>query len=83
MDYESEHHLYHLLLKAMEVESTLSSVTEVHGSLHFLPTVSAIFVTSLAGPVTHTDSLETLKDAQEGGGLMVQAEGWALSWVQI
>uniref|UniRef100_A0A8D2N0U5 Neural-cadherin-like n=1 Tax=Zonotrichia albicollis TaxID=44394 RepID=A0A8D2N0U5_ZONAL len=29
VDYESEHHLYHLLLKAMEVESTLSSVTEV------------------------------------------------------
>ncbi|NXD66469.1 CADN protein, partial [Eolophus roseicapillus] len=29
VDYESEHHLYHLLLKAMEIESTLSSVTEV------------------------------------------------------
>ncbi|NXG28398.1 CADN protein, partial [Dromaius novaehollandiae] len=29
VDYESEHHLYHLLLKAMEAESTLSSVTEV------------------------------------------------------
>ncbi|KAM6102157.1 neural-cadherin-like isoform 3-T3 [Theristicus caerulescens] len=29
VDYESEHHLYHLLLKATEVESTLSSVTEV------------------------------------------------------
>ncbi|XP_006274014.3 neural-cadherin [Alligator mississippiensis] len=29
VDYESEHHLYHLLVKAMEVESTLSSVTEV------------------------------------------------------
>ncbi|NWT65859.1 CADN protein, partial [Prunella himalayana] len=29
VDFESEHHLYHLLLKAMEVESTLSSVTEV------------------------------------------------------
>uniref|UniRef100_A0A663N2N9 Neural-cadherin-like n=2 Tax=Athene cunicularia TaxID=194338 RepID=A0A663N2N9_ATHCN len=29
VDYESEHHLYHLLLKAMEVESTLSSVAEV------------------------------------------------------
>ncbi|XP_010150049.1 PREDICTED: neural-cadherin-like, partial [Eurypyga helias] len=29
VDYESEHHLYHFLLKAMEVESTLSSVTEV------------------------------------------------------
>lgn len=58
VDYESEHHLYHLLLKAMEVESALSSVTEVCGSLCFLPTVSAIFVTSLAGPVTHRDSLE-------------------------
>lgn len=43
VDYESEHHLYHLLLKAMEVESTLSSVTEVRGSLHFLPTASAMF----------------------------------------
>ncbi|NXG51462.1 CADN protein, partial [Psilopogon haemacephalus] len=29
VDYESEHHLYHFLLKAMEVETTLSSVTEV------------------------------------------------------
>ncbi|KAF4798042.1 hypothetical protein TURU_066602 [Turdus rufiventris] len=29
VDYESEHHLYHLLLRAMEIESTLSSVTEV------------------------------------------------------
>lgn len=60
VDYESEHHLYHLLLKAMEVESTLSSVTEVCGSLHFLPTVPAILVTSLAGPVMHVDSLENL-----------------------
>lgn len=59
VDYESEHHLYLLLLKAMEVESTLSSVTEVCGSLHFLPTVSAVFVTSLAGAVMHTDSLES------------------------
>uniref|UniRef100_A0A8B9VJF9 Neural-cadherin n=1 Tax=Anas zonorhyncha TaxID=75864 RepID=A0A8B9VJF9_9AVES len=29
MDYEGEHHLYHLLLKATEAESELSSVTEV------------------------------------------------------
>ncbi|KAK2527877.1 neural-cadherin [Columba guinea] len=29
VDYESEHHLYHLLLRAMEAESTLSTVTEV------------------------------------------------------
>ncbi|KAM8966841.1 neural-cadherin-like [Pelodytes ibericus] len=29
VDYESEHHLYHLLVKALEVESGLSSVTEV------------------------------------------------------
>ncbi|NXC80422.1 CADN protein, partial [Cercotrichas coryphoeus] len=29
VDYESEHHLYQLLLRAMEAESTLSTVTEV------------------------------------------------------
>ncbi|KAM4026772.1 neural-cadherin-like [Anomaloglossus baeobatrachus] len=29
VDYESEHHLYHLLVKALEAESGLSSVTEV------------------------------------------------------
>nr|XP_060628736.1 neural-cadherin-like [Anolis sagrei ordinatus] len=29
VDYESEHHLYHFLVKAMEAESLLSSVTEV------------------------------------------------------
>ncbi|XP_066434973.1 neural-cadherin-like [Eleutherodactylus coqui] len=29
VDYESEHHLYHLLVKALEAESVLSSVTEV------------------------------------------------------
>ncbi|KAJ7337971.1 hypothetical protein JRQ81_010497 [Phrynocephalus forsythii] len=29
VDYESEHHLYHFLVKAMETESLLSSVTEV------------------------------------------------------
>ncbi|KAM5158190.1 neural-cadherin-like [Mantella aurantiaca] len=29
VDYESEHHLYHLLVKAMEADSGLSSVTEV------------------------------------------------------
>nr|XP_027308283.2 neural-cadherin [Anas platyrhynchos] len=29
VDYEGEHHLYHLLLKATEAESELSSVTEV------------------------------------------------------
>jgi len=58
VDYESEHHLYHLLLKAMEVESTLSSVTEVRGSLRILSAVSAIFITSLAGSVTHRNSLE-------------------------
>lgn len=55
VDYESEHHLYHLLLKAMEVESTLSSVTEVHESLHVLPTLCNL-VTLLAGPVTQMDS---------------------------
>lgn len=59
VDYESQHHLYHLLLKAMEVESSLSSVTEVCGSLHLLPTVSAVFVTSLAGAVIYTDNLES------------------------
>lgn len=58
VDYESEHHLYHLLLKAMEVESMLSSVTEVRAALRFLPTVSALFVILSAGPVTHRDSLE-------------------------
>lgn len=68
VDYESEHHLYHLLLKAMEVESTLSSVTEVCGSLHFLPTVSAIFITSLVRPVTHRDSLENSQRCSGGRG---------------
>ncbi|XP_077349180.1 neural-cadherin-like [Lithobates pipiens] len=29
VDYESEHHLYHLLVKAVEADSGLSSVTEV------------------------------------------------------
>eukprot|EP00079_Xenopus_tropicalis_P026645 XP_012820458.1 PREDICTED: neural-cadherin-like [Xenopus tropicalis] len=29
VDYESEHHLYHLLVKALEMDSGLSSVTEV------------------------------------------------------
>ncbi|XP_077127838.1 neural-cadherin-like [Ranitomeya variabilis] len=29
VDYESEHHLYHLLVKALEAENGLSSVTEV------------------------------------------------------
>ncbi|KAM4705531.1 neural-cadherin-like [Rhinophrynus dorsalis] len=29
VDYESEHHLYHLLVKALETDSGLSSVTEV------------------------------------------------------
>ncbi|XP_068093776.1 neural-cadherin-like isoform X3 [Hyperolius riggenbachi] len=29
VDYESEHHLYHLLVKALEADSGLSSVTEV------------------------------------------------------
>uniref|UniRef100_A0A8D0DKZ2 Neural-cadherin-like n=1 Tax=Salvator merianae TaxID=96440 RepID=A0A8D0DKZ2_SALMN len=29
VDYENEHHLYHFLVKAMEAESLLSSVTEV------------------------------------------------------
>ncbi|XP_060100312.1 neural-cadherin-like [Heteronotia binoei] len=29
VDYESEHHLYHFLVKAVEAESLLSSVTEV------------------------------------------------------
>lgn len=60
VDYESEHHLYHLLLKAMEAETTLSSVTEVLGSLHFLPTVSAVLVTLLTGLVKHMDSPENL-----------------------
>lgn len=60
VDYESEHHLYHLLLRAMEAESTLSTVTEVRGSLHFLPTVSAILVTWSTGLVKHMDSPENL-----------------------
>lgn len=36
VDYESEHHLYHFLVKAMETESLLSSVTEVESGSSFL-----------------------------------------------
>lgn len=82
VDYESEHHLYHLLLKAMEAESTLSSVTEVCESLHVLPTVCNL-VTLLAGPVTQMDSPGHSWCAGQGGGLVGQAESWALTWAQI
>jgi len=46
VDYEGEHHLYHLLLKAVEAESALSSVAEVRGVLHLPPTVPSISITS-------------------------------------
>lgn len=46
VDYEGEHHLYHLLLKATEAESELSSVTEVWESLHVPPAVLSSSITS-------------------------------------
>lgn len=71
VDYESEHHLYHLLLRAMEVESTLSSVTEVHESLHVPPVVCNPWIAP-AG-----------EDVGKGGGILVQVEIWALAWAHI
>lgn len=80
VDYESEHHLYHLLLKAMEVESTLSSVTEVHESLHVLPVVCSPL---LWDQLHRWIAQDICGDAGQGGGLVVQEELCALAWVHV